>query len=127
MLKPKQIARICHSANLTYSRENGEGEQKRWGRISEGEQNSVIDGVKYFIEMGRPTPQQMHANWLRFKTSENWKYGIMKNAITKEHPCMVPYEDLPADQRLKDELFSAIVRVLTQDDPEGTNAGSRTV
>lgn len=28
------------------------------------------------------------------------------------HPCLVPYAELPAEQRLKDDLFKAIVHIL---------------
>lgn len=33
----------------------------------------------------------------------------MKNAETKEHPCFVPYEELPPEQQAKDHLFKEIV------------------
>ncbi len=36
----------------------------------------------------------------------------MKDAEKKEHPCFVPYAELPAKQRMKDHLFGAVVRTL---------------
>ena len=32
-----------------------------------------------------------------------------KNADKKTHPCLVPYENLPAHQRAKDAIFNVIV------------------
>lgn len=39
-------------------------------------------------------------------------YGEVKDGEAKTHPCLVPYEQLPPAQRLKDDLFAAIVRTL---------------
>jgi hypothetical protein len=36
----------------------------------------------------------------------------VKNPDAKEHPCFVPYDELPAEQRTKDYLFQAVVRAL---------------
>lgn len=30
----------------------------------------------------------------------------------KEHPCFVPYQELPANQRLKDHMFGLVVRAV---------------
>ena len=34
----------------------------------------------------------------------------MKNPETKEHPCFVPYDELPEAQKAKDAIFGAVVR-----------------
>jgi glucose-6-phosphate 1-dehydrogenase/6-phosphogluconolactonase len=34
---------------------------------------------------------------------------LFKNPETKEHPCFLPYEQLPADQRAKDYIFRQII------------------
>ena len=33
----------------------------------------------------------------------------VKDAVRKEHPCLVAFEDLPISQQAKDELFRAVV------------------
>jgi hypothetical protein len=45
-------------------------------------------------------------------SSDLWKYGAIKRPEVLEHPCLVAWKDLPEEQRTKDELFLAIVRVL---------------
>jgi hypothetical protein len=42
-----------------------------------------------------------------------WTYGQVKGAHAKTHPCCVPYEELPVEQRRKDALFKAIVASVT--------------
>ena len=46
---------------------------------------------------------------MREKLNNGWVYGDEKNADKKEHPCMVLYNDLPEEQRMKDKLFKAVV------------------
>ncbi|MNE60391.1 RyR domain protein [compost metagenome] len=42
------------------------------------------------------------------KTRDGWVYGKEKRPEVKMHPCMVPYDQLPQEQRSKDYLFKAI-------------------
>ena len=46
------------------------------------------------------------------KEQAGWVYGIEKDEAAMTHPCLVPYAELPADQRFKDSLFGAVVRAL---------------
>lgn len=46
------------------------------------------------------------------KMVAGWKHGVKKDAKKKEHPCMIPYDDLPLDQRVKDALFVGVVKAL---------------
>ena len=43
------------------------------------------------------------------KTAEGWSWGPVKDPERKQHPCMVPYDQLPQEQRAKDYIFRAIV------------------
>lgn len=40
------------------------------------------------------------------------KFGPVKDPERKEHPCFVPYDQLPAAQRAKDHIFNAVVRAV---------------
>jgi hypothetical protein len=50
------------------------------------------------------------------KLSSGWVFGEEKdpNADPPTHPCLVPFEELPTDQRLKDVLFQSVVRGLRE-------------
>jgi hypothetical protein len=39
-------------------------------------------------------------------------HGEVKDAAAKTHPCLVDYADLPHEQKVKDDLFAAVVGVL---------------
>ena len=43
---------------------------------------------------------------------QGWRYGASKDAEAKTHPCLVPFDRLPRDQRVKNVLFIAIVRAM---------------
>ena len=63
---------------------------------------------------GGLTPEESHNGWLAHKEKEGWVYGTIKDAVAKTHPCMVPYSQLPPEQRIKDHLFSTVVREMTR-------------
>jgi RyR domain-containing protein len=39
--------------------------------------------------------QNAHDQWARRRLAEGWKWGPGRDDHNKEHPCLVPYADLP--------------------------------
>lgn len=78
----------------------------------ERQRNSAIRGVEFHLEYPKAPPSASHESWLKVKEEEGWKYGPVKDADKKEHPCFVPYEQLPVEQRSKDFLFKQVVHSL---------------
>lgn len=76
----------------------------------ESNRASIIAGVKRTLDNPSETPEDNHAAWMEFKTIEGWSYGPNKDERLKEHPCMVPYEQLGPHAKSKDLIFQAIVR-----------------
>lgn len=54
------------------------------------------------------SPSQSRDTRTAEKEATGWKYGPKKDADKKEHPCMVSYDQLPAEQRAKDYVYRAI-------------------
>ena len=102
------IAKIVHNVNRAYCQATGDLSQPSWEEVPEWQKSSAITGVKFHLENDR-TPEESHNSWLRQKEEEGWKYGAVKDAEKKEHPCFVPYEELPKEQQAKDYLFKAVV------------------
>ena len=109
-----QIAETCHEANRSICHAQGDFSQLPWNMVPENIKQSAFDGVAFHIANPDSSPDQSHINWLKFKEADGWVYGPVKDADKKIHPCMVPYRELPVEQRAKDYLFSALVDTLRQ-------------
>lgn len=111
-LSHEQIARVCHEANRAYCMTLEDHSHPTWDMAPEWQKESAINGVKSLVLDPSKSAAQSHREWMRWKEDRGWKYGPRKIPEQLLHPCMLPWEELPIDQRLKDELFRAIVRVL---------------
>jgi hypothetical protein len=108
------IARVAHEANRAYCAALGDDSQPAWEDAPEWQRTSAVNGVRYHLENPNAQPWDSHENWYAEKVADGWTYGPVKNPDKKEHPCMVPYNELPFEQRLKDQLFISVVRGLSR-------------
>lgn len=102
-------ARAAHEANRILCIALGDNSQPHWEDAPQWQRNAAMAGVALIRGNPDTTPEQLHESWLEQKREEGWKYGPVKNAETKEHPCFVSYADLPEQQRLKDAMFGLVV------------------
>jgi len=102
------IAQAAHEANRGYCQALGDDSQPHWVDAPDWQKDSARNGVRFHLA-NAATPEQSHESWLAQKTAEGWKYGPVKDVEKKEHPCFVPYADLPAEQKAKDYIFKSIV------------------
>lgn len=111
-----RIARAAHEINRAYCAALGDPSQPAWEDAPDWQKDSALAGVDMHLANPDATPEASHESWLAQKTAEGWKYGEVKNAETKEHPCFKPYAELPESQKAKDYLFRAVVHTL-KDEP----------
>jgi hypothetical protein len=104
----EQAARAAHEVNRAYCIVLGDMSQPAWEDAPDWQRSSALNGVRGVIAGN--TPEQSHESWLAEKTATGWKFGPVKDPDKKEHPCFVPYAELPAAQKAKDALFVAAVR-----------------
>ncbi len=112
-LSVTEVAHICHDANRAICRVTGDDSQPLWEDAPEWQKESARKGVLAAIENPNITPEQLHEKWSEAKIADGWKFGPVKDADKKEHPCLVPYWELKTPQRYKDVLFRSIVNALT--------------
>lgn len=108
----EKIARVCHEANRAYCAVLGDDSQQAWEIAPGWQRSSAIAGVRFNLENPKAPPSASHESWLEQKRADGWKYGALKDAEKKEHPCFVPFDELPVTQQRKDHLFKAIVGAL---------------
>lgn len=112
-LNDKQIeicAAAAHMVNKAWCEAHGDHSQPDWGDAPDWQKSSARNGVNGVLAGN--TPEQSHESWLAEKAATGWKYGPVKNPDAKEHPCFVPYSELPPEQQAKDHLFVATVRTM---------------
>jgi hypothetical protein len=110
MATAEQVARVCHEANRAWCAANGDHSQHAWDEAPDWQRASAIEGIQTALDGA--TPEQQHEAWSAFKVRDGWVYGPVKDAEAKTHPCLVPYGELPPEQRAKDHLFVAVVNAL---------------
>lgn len=102
------IAMICHQANKTYCESIGDNTQSNWKDAPDWQKESAIRGVKLHLS-GDHGAEASHESWIKEKIDTGWKYGPVKDFEKKEHPCLLPFSELPIEQQMKDHLFRGIV------------------
>jgi hypothetical protein len=104
-----KTARLTHEMNRRWCQLIGDDSQVAWEDAPEWQRSSAIAGVRAVLEGSATTPEEQHQCWLDTKMADGWMYGTVKSAISKTHPCIVPYAELPPEQRAKDAIFRAVV------------------
>lgn len=106
------VAKVCHEANKALCESLGDTSQVSFESAPAWQRDSAINGVQFNLDNPDAPASASHDSWLKEKEEAGWKYGPVKDADKKEHPCFVPFEQLPIEQQAKDYLFKAVVAAL---------------
>ena len=113
-MNTNQIARVCHETNRAYCESIGDFTQRPWKDAETWQKASAEKGVEFALANPDAPPSAQHEAWLSVKVRDGWKLGPVKDPTKKEHPCIVPYNELPLEQRIKDHLFKAVVQAFVE-------------
>jgi ryanodine receptor 2 len=66
------------------------------------------------VELTELLAKNSHDVWAQQRIKDGWKFGAKRDDAKKEHPCLVPYEDLPESEKQYDrnaamETLKAII------------------
>ena len=50
--------------------------------------------------------KNVHEVWAETRVSQGWTYGEQRNDELKTHPCLIPYEELPEEEKEYDRNTS---------------------
>jgi hypothetical protein len=106
----ENAARICHEANRVICAINGDLSQPTWEDAPDWQKESAREGVRFHLQKRHADGRDSHDKWMETKLLSGWRYGPTKDAAAKTHPCLLPYHALPDREKVKDDVFRAIVR-----------------
>lgn len=105
----EEIAKICHNVNKSVCECYGDHSQLEWENAPQWQKDSAINGVNFHLNNKNTKPLDSHISWMKEKIETGWTYGEVKDVNKKTHPCIVEYDLLPLEQKVKDYVFKAIV------------------
>ena len=53
-------------------------------------------------ELVEKMAENVHEVWAQSRISQGWTYGAERNDSLKQHPCLVPYNELPEVEKAYD-------------------------
>lgn len=59
----------------------------------------LSDDLEILIE---EMAKNVHEVWAKSRIDQGWTYGPERNDILKQHPCLIPYEELPDVEKAYD-------------------------
>lgn len=76
-----------------------------WDLAPEAERTTARESV--VAALSGITPEEWHERWRAKMAEDGWAQGPAKDEEHKRHPNLVPYGQLPPEQRMIDQMFSA--------------------
>jgi hypothetical protein len=116
-ISARELAKIIHGATSTLPRIDGT-KAPEWDLLSSESQRLAEIAVKEIFEncakyFGRPSSaKDYHDLWMNLKLNEGWKHGTSFSLVDKTHPSLIPFEDLPLSEKIKDEVWFSLTVTL---------------
>ena len=57
-------------------------------------------------ELAEQLAKNVHDVWAQTRIEQGWSYGEKRDDQLREHPCLIPYEELPESEKLYDRNSS---------------------
>jgi len=51
------------------------------------------------IELREKIAENVHDIWAKQRIEQGWSYGEVRNDELNQHPCLVPYDELPESEK----------------------------
>lgn len=69
-------------------------------------ETSHIELSDELLELAERMAENVHDVWAQTRLSQGWTYGPERNDAEKKHPCLVPYSELPEEEKVYDRNTS---------------------
>ncbi|MDY0103318.1 MAG: RyR domain-containing protein [Lentimicrobium sp.] len=65
---------------------------------------SKIEIPQDLLALADTLARNVHETWALERITQGWEYGTERNDAKKFHPCLVPYDDLPEEEKKFDHI-----------------------
>lgn len=69
----------------------------------------ITDGIELseeIMKLSECIAENVHDVWAASRMAEGWSWGKERNDALKQHPCLVPYNELPESEKEYDRKTS---------------------
>src|SRR5262245_37748306 len=80
----------------------GPAKEDRMAYTPEPIDTSVVTLPEDLTELTEVLAKNAHDLWAQQRLADGWTYGPRRDDARKEHPCLVPYEQLPEEEKVYD-------------------------
>jgi len=67
---------------------------------------SHVELTDELLKLAELMAENVHEVWSATRIAQGWSYGPVRDDVKKEHPCLVPYEQLPEEEKILDRKSS---------------------
>lgn len=103
-------ARVAHEVNRAFCEGIGDSSHVAWEEAPTWQREASVANVRAVLSDPSRSAEVSHQEWFAEKTQKGWRWGSIKSGEDKTHPCLVPYSELPPEQRVKDALLNMAIR-----------------
>lgn len=101
------IAELCHETIRIYNESIGTY-IPTWSNLKKHQRRVSTYGVDWYVKNPTAGPEESHDAWLQRAELGGWKYGPVVDYEKREHPCLVPFLDLPEHEKRKEYIFRCV-------------------
>ena len=65
-----------------------------------------VELSKDLLELTEKLAENAHDHWAQLRIEQGWKWGAERNDAAKQHPDLIPYDELPDSEKEYDRRSS---------------------
>jgi ryanodine receptor 2 len=67
---------------------------------------SHVELSEELLELAELMAENVHDVWAKTRMEQGWTYGPERDDANKKHPCLIPYDQLPEEEKVSDRNTS---------------------